>query len=238
MGEEFVFNPPAPITAPVAGGGLFPVRRFFCIGRNYANHVREMGGDPSVFEPVFFCKPADALVTDGEAIPYPSATDNLHYEGELVVALGGQGGNPHSIGTKRSRIFGFAAGCDLTRRDLQSAAKQSGAPWDAAKGFDYSAPLGAIRRASECVIDKLMDEQLVTTVNGAVRQNAPLRDMILNVDQIIMALSTLFKLQAGDLIFTGTPDGVGSISPGDTVHVKIGGLPPLQFSVSPKATRS
>ncbi|MAW79421.1 MAG: fumarylacetoacetate hydrolase [Parvularcula sp.] len=215
----FVFDPPPQPAARIAGGGLFPVRRIFCIGRNYADHVREMGGDPKAQPPVFFTKPADAIVADGSVIPYAQATDDLHYEGELVVALK-DGGKNIAPGKTDDLIFGYAAGCDLTRRDHQRRAKDAGAPWDTAKGFDQSAPLGDIIRAEEA--GDLSAAQLKTAVNGETRQSAPLSQMIWSVGDIIAALSEQFELKAGDLIFTGTPEGVGPLRRGDEVAIEIG----------------
>lgn len=228
---SFVFDPAGPATAAVEGGGLFPVRRIFCIGRNYADHVREMGGDPKAEPPIFFTKPADAVVANGSAIPYPPGTQNLHFEGELVVALKEGGRRLMSEKAAAALIFGYAAGCDLTRRDLQAAAKKAGAPWDAAKGFDRSAPVGRIARVETLPAGA----RLQTLVNGETRQDASLSEMIWSVPETIVALSALFDLKAGDLIFTGTPAGVGSLETGDAVEVRIAGLPGLDFSVSAAA---
>lgn len=216
----------------VHGGGLFPVRRIFCIGRNYADHVREMGGDPKDTPPVFFTKPADAVVESGATIPYPQATDNLHFEGELVVALHQGGRDLNTREEAGALIFGTAAGCDLTRRDHQAVAKKAGAPWDTAKGFDHSAPIGAIGRHQDFPPDDFDDARLITTVNGVKRQDAPLSDMIWSVPEIIIALSQQFELNPGDLIFTGTPEGVGPLKIGDKVEIMIGSLPGLSFSIA------
>lgn len=228
--SDFVFPPHEPPIVPIAQGGRFAVRRIFCIGRNYADHVREMGGDPKADPPVFFTKPADAVVASGSTIPYPPGTSDLHFEGELVVALKGGGSAIASAQEATERIFGFAAGCDLTRRDLQAAAKKAGGPWDAAKAFDRSAPVGPILRSEAVTLDSA---RLTLAVNGAQRQNAPLADMIWSAPEIVMALSRLFELKAGDLIFTGTPEGVGPLVAGDKVRVAIGPLPPLDFSIGP-----
>ena len=228
---SFVFTPPARPVAEVLGGGEFPVRRIFCIGRNYADHVREMGGDPKADPPVFFTKPADAVVGTGTVIPYPSATSNFHYEGELVIALKAGGRDLKTRHEAGALIFGQACGCDLTRRDLQATAKKAGAPWDAAKGFDNSAPVGLIARIEDFPPDLFDDARLALKVNGVERQNAPLRDMIWTVPEIIISLSRLFELKAGDLIFTGTPEGVGPLATEDRVEVAIGPLPPLEFAI-------
>lgn len=232
--SAYVFEPPARPSVAVYGGGLFPVRRIFCIGRNYAEHVREMGDDPKSTPPVFFSKPADAVVASGATIPYPAATAELHYEGELVIALKSGGSRLRSREAAGALIFGQAAGCDLTRRDLQAAAKGAGAPWDAAKGFDHSAPIGAIGRIEDYPPDRFDDASIRLTVNGASRQNSPLA-MIWSVPEIIVALSQLFELKAGDLIFTGTPKGVGPLAPGDRVEVAIGPLPALSFAIGKPA---
>jgi fumarylpyruvate hydrolase len=226
----FVFSPPQIPSISVLGGSLFPVRRIFCVGKNYADHIREMGGDAKSDPPVFFTKPADAVVESGTAIPYPPATDNLHFEGELVVALKSGGMN---IPAQRAcdHIFGYAAGCDLTRRDHQAAAKKAGGPWDTAKAFDHSAPIGEIGRFQDFPPNSFDNARLTTFVNGEKRQDATLNDMIWSAPEIIMALSRQFELKAGDLIFTGTPKGVGPLSPGDEVHVKVGALPPLTFKI-------
>lgn len=228
---DYVFEPPKQPSVPVIGGGLFPVRRIFCVGKNYADHVKEMGGDPKSSSPVFFTKPADAIVTDGVDVPYPPATENLHFEGELVVALGKDGRNLETREEAGALIFGTACGCDLTRRDLQAAAKKAGTPWDTAKGFDASAPIGAIGRSQDFPPWDFDDARLVTRVNGEMKQDAPLSSMIWTVPEIIIALSQYFELKAGDLIFTGTPEGVGPLSVGDKVEVEIGSLPLLQFQM-------
>lgn len=226
---RFVFDPPTQPVAEVFGGGHFPVRRIFCIGRNYAEHVREMGGDPKADPPVFFTKPADAVVRDGAAIPFAQATEDLHYEGELVVALK-SGDSGIRAESADAHIFGFAAGCDLTRRDHQRRAKKAGAPWDTAKGFDNSAPLGAIHPVE--TLKQLPTLRLKTTVNDEIRQEAPLTAMIWSVSEIIAALSEQFELKAGDLIFTGTPEGVGPVVKGDQIRVEIGPLT-LEFKIAP-----
>jgi fumarylpyruvate hydrolase len=228
---NYVFDPPPRPSAAVLGGGDFPVRRIFCIGRNYADHVKEMGGDPKSSPPVFFTKPADALAPTGSVVPYPPATAQFHYEGELVVALKAGGRNLQTREAAGALIFGQACGCDLTRRDLQAAAKKAGAPWDAAKGFDYSAPVGLIARIEDFPPDLFSDARLRLSVNGEIRQDAPLAAMIWSVPEILIALSRLFELKAGDLIFTGTPEGVGPLAREDRVEVTIGPLPPLIFSI-------
>ncbi len=228
---NFVFDPPRTPCVEILGGGLFPVRRIFCIGRNYADHVKEMGGDPRSDPPVFFTKPADAIVGTGSVIPYPQATADLHYEAELVIALKAGGRDLKTRQEAGALIFGQACGCDLTRRDLQVAAKQAGGPWDAAKAFDNSAAVGMIARIEDFPPDLFDNARVTLAVNGAEKQNAALRQMIWTVPEIVIALSRLFELKAGDLIFTGTPEGVGPLTSGDRVEVSVGPLPPLDFSV-------
>ena len=202
-------------TVPVEGeAASFPVRRIYCVGRNYAAHTREMGGDPTREDPFFFMKPADAVVMNGATIPYPQATRNLHHEIELVVAMGPDG------------IFGYAVGVDLTRRDLQAAAKAKGQPWDAAKGFDHSAPISAIRKLAT-----LGDAAISLSVNGEVRQKAQVGDMIWSVPEIVEEAGKLWDLQAGDLIFTGTPEGVAAVSKGDLVEGSVEGVGSLSFEI-------
>ena len=206
------------VTLPVTGRSeRFPVRRIFCVGRNYAEHTREMGGDPEKEAPFFFTKPADAVVESGSRIPYPLATQNLHHEGELVVAIG-KGGAMVSEEAAEAMIWGHAAGNDLTRRDLQAEAKERRRPWDMAKGFDKSAVVGAIKPGP------LPEARLRCSVNGAVRQEASTSEMVWTPASIIAALSQMVSLSPGDLIFTGTPAGVGPLRRGDTCKVEIDGL--------------
>jgi fumarylpyruvate hydrolase len=217
--NAYVTAPPPQIAVPVQGGGLFPVRRVYCVGRNYAAHAREMGGDPSREPPFFFTKPADALVTGGADTPFPVASENLHHEVELVVAIG-QGGADISVETALAHVFGYAVGLDLTRRDLQDQAKAARQPWDMAKGFDASGPIGIIVPVHE----HLSAGRITLQVNGQVRQSGELQDMIWPVPDIIAALSRLVRLAPGDLIFTGTPDGVGPLQRGDVLRGEVGGV--------------
>lgn len=211
---------PQPVV-PVAGtDATFPVRRIFCVGQNYAAHAREMGVDHTRQPPCFFTKPADAIVTGGADAPYPPATSNLHYEIELVVALG-SGGRDIAESQALGHVFGYAAGIDLTRRDLQAAAKAAGLPWDMAKGFDHSAPIGAIQPAA---IGHPDTGAIRLLVNGATRQNSDISGMIWPVAGVIAQLSKLVTLSAGDLIFTGTPEGVGPIQRGDRLEGSIEGV--------------
>lgn len=211
--------PPAPTPSlPVVGQARrLPVRRILCVGQNYAAHAREMGHDRA--EPFFFSKPADALVVDGADPLFPTATADLHHEVELVCAVG-EGGT----------IIGWAVGCDLTRRDLQAAAKAKGRPWDAAKGFDQSAPCGPL------TLGPPPDPAapITLSVNGETRQAGRLDDMVWAPDEILAKARTLWEVGPGDLIFTGTPEGVGPLQPGDRVEAAIGGLEPLTFTVRPR----
>jgi len=201
----------------------FPVRRIYCVGRNYADHVREMGNDPSRDLPFFFSKPADAVVGSGQ-LPFPTHTAELHHEVELVVALHGRGASV-SVTDAAAMIFGSAVGIDLTRRDLQAEAKKSGRPWDMAKGFDRSAPVGPLRPGIPPAAGSIS-----LSVNGQMRQSGNLKDMIWSVAEIIAALSGYVELAPGDLIFTGTPAGVGPIKRGDTVRGMIAGFEPIEIT--------
>jgi fumarylpyruvate hydrolase len=218
----YVFDPPEPAYLPVAGTDhKFPVRRVFCVGRNYAAHAREMGGDPNREPPFFFTKPADAVVIDGADTAYPASTSNLHHEMELVIAIG-TGGAEIAPAQALDHVFGYAAGIDLTRRDLQDQAKETRRPWDMSKGFDHSAPIGEIRPVAQA--GHPAAGRIVLTVNGEMRQQGDLADQIWPVPDIIAALSRLVRLAPGDLIFTGTPDGVGRIEKGDVLEGDIQGV--------------
>jgi fumarylpyruvate hydrolase len=205
-------------------GQRFPIHRIYCVGRNYAEHAREMGGDPEREPPFFFAKPADALVESGASVPLPPRTADFHHEIELVVALGSGARN---ISRERALdcVFGYAVGNDFTRRDLQRAARADGQPWETSKGFDRSAAVGALRPAQRG--HHPASARIWLTVNGTLRQNADIAHMTWKVPEIIAELSTLFELAAGDLIFTGTPAGVGRLVPGDLVEGGIEGLPGL-----------
>ncbi|HET7268845.1 MAG TPA: fumarylacetoacetate hydrolase family protein [Oleiagrimonas sp.] len=221
----YILTPPATPSLPISGDTRrFPVRRIFCIGRNYADHAREMGATVDRGKPVFFTKPTDALVSDGNDVPYPPATSNLHHEVEMVVALGG-GGRDIDPASASELVFGHAVGLDLTRRDLQADAKQRGMPWDAAKGMDHGAPVSAI--VPVAVGKPEADTQLSLHVNGELRQRSRLGAMLWSVPEIICGLSQLFELKPGDLIFTGTPAGVAALEPGDQFHAELAGLATL-----------
>jgi fumarylpyruvate hydrolase len=202
----------------------FPVRRIYCVGRNYADHVREMGNDPQRDLPFFFSKPADAAVGTGRRLPFPPRTSQLHHEVELVLALQGRGADI-SEADAAAMIFGHAVGIDLTRRDLQSEAKKAGRPWDMAKGFDHSAPIGPLRLGVPPA-----EGEISLTVDGEVRQRGDLRHMLWNVAEIVAALSSYVELAPGDLIFTGTPAGVGPILRGQTVRGMIVGTEPIEIT--------
>ena len=219
-----------------ASTDMFPVRRIYCVGRNFAEHAREMGAAVPTSaadrgNPVFFCKPADALVLDG-LVPYPRGTHDLHHEVELVVALGADA--PNGLldpAEANSLVFGYAIGLDLTRRDLQAAAKTKGLPWDTGKAFDHSAPISALVPADE--IDDLYSHSLTLRVNGKVRQRGALSDLVWNVPDILHELSKLFALRAGDLVFMGTPAGVGPLQPGDRFHAVLEGVVELHGEILP-----
>jgi len=218
---DYVIDPPSPSVVPVADGGFFPVRRIFCIGRNYAEHAREMGHDPTREPPFFFTRPADALVISGAETPYPPATNDLHHEIELVVAIGREA-KGIAAEAALDHVWGYAAGIDLTRRDLQAEAKKMGRPWDMAKGFDFSAPIGDLAPASR--IGHPANARITLAVNGTTRQDGDVADMIWPVPEAIAYLSTLVTLMPGDLIFTGTPAGVSAIVRGDRLEGEIQGV--------------
>lgn len=231
-----VIPAPAPVRVPVRGGGSFPVRRVYCVGRNFADHAREMGARTPASKaergtPVFFSKPADAIVTGGE-VHYPPATADLHHEVELVVALG-RDAPPGELPPSDAMplVFGYALGLDLTRRDLQAAAKKAGLPWDTAKGFDGSAPMGELVRAAE--VGELAPRRLSLSVNGSERQAAPLSDFIWDVPEILHELSKLYALRAGDLVFMGTPAGVAALAQGDDCEARLDDVLALRCRILP-----
>jgi fumarylpyruvate hydrolase len=227
---DYVFAPPAQPAVKVEGAArLFPVRRIFCVGRNYADHAREMGADPTREVPFFFCKPADALVADGSAIPYPPQTQDLQHEIELVAAIG-KGGSNIAREDALSHVFGYGVGIDLTRRDLQQEAKDKKRPWDWGKGFDNSAPISALRKASE--IGHPAAGRIHLTVNGAVKQDGDLSQLIWPVADVIAFISQSMRLEAGDLIYTGTPAGVGPVGPGDVLKGEVAGVASLTVSIA------
>jgi len=225
---DFVIAPPPQVSVPVSGGGAFPVRRIYCVGRNYAEHAREMGHDPDAEPPFFFAKPADAIVTGGAAIPYPNETSNFHYEIELVAAIG-TGGSRISVETALSHVWGYAVGIDFTRRDLQAWAKKAAKPWEVAKGFDHSAPISPIVKAS--ALTPPLQGKIELSVNNETKQSADISDMIWDLPHVIAELSRYFELFPGDLIFTGTPAGVGAVVKGDRVTGSIAGVGEVETTI-------
>lgn len=225
---EYVFTPPSPTHLPVAQHrAVFPVRRIYCVGQNYAEHAREMGGDPTRTPPFFFSKPAQAAY-HGTTFPYPPLSQDVHHEVELVVALD-RGGSNLGAEEALTHIFGYAVGLDMTRRDLQAEAKKAGRPWDSAKGFDFSAPCSPIWSVQQ--VGHLHSGSIYLDVNGRRAQSGDLEQMIWRVPEIIAHLSRLFRLEAGDLIFTGTPAGVGPVQPGDVLEGGVEGLDQLCLTV-------
>ena len=226
-----VFAPPAPVSVPVSGGSRFPVHRIYCVGRNYADHAVEMGFSGRE-PPFFFMKPADALVAvdEGEtgSIDYPSLTSNLHHEIELVVAIG-TGGRSIAAADAPRHIWGYAVGLDMTRRDLQTDMKKQGRPWCIGKAFEQSAPIGSV--VPQAVCGELLQGAITLDVNGVRRQTGDLKDLIWSVNETIEQLSAAWTLQPGDLIFTGTPAGVGAVVRGDVMQGAIAGLGSLRVAV-------
>jgi fumarylpyruvate hydrolase len=225
----YIFTPPPTTAVPVSDNdALFAVNRIYCVGQNYSDHVKEMGGDPKQNPPIFFSKPANAIVTNNQSVIYPQATSELHHEVELVVAIG-SGGKAIPVAGALANVYGYAVGVDFTRRDLQLQAKQGGKPWDVAKGFDQSAPISAIRPVGEGPHPEKGLIQLA--VNGELRQQGDLSQMIWSVAEIIAALSNLFELKTGDLIFTGTPAGVSAVNAGDRIEASVENVGELAFDL-------
>lgn len=219
---EFVIPAPETPSVAVAGSAArFPVRRIICVGRNYAAHAREMGRDPDREPPFFFLKPADAVVDDGATVPYPPETRNFHYEMELVVAIG-RGGADIASDSALDHVWGYGAGIDLTRRDLQLQAREQGRPWDWGKGFDHSAPVAPLHPVS--AVGHPSAGRIWLAVNGAVKQDSDIAKLIWPVPDIISIASRSMTLQPGDLVMTGTPEGVGPLGRGDEVTGGIDGL--------------
>jgi fumarylpyruvate hydrolase len=229
MSTQYVIEPVALPSLPVAGDARrFAVNRIYCVGRNYADHAREMGHDPDREPPFFFMKPASAIVTDGANMQYPSLSNDVHHEIEMVVAIG-KGGANIAADKALEHVYGYGVGLDMTRRDLQGEAKKMGRPWDTGKAFDQSAPCSALVPVAECGHPSKGSIRLM--VNGEVRQEGDLNQLIWNVPDTIAYLSTLFTLQPGDLIFSGTPAGVGPIKKGDVLEGEIAGLPVLKTKI-------
>ena len=226
---SYTFEAAAIPSIRVAGqDSRFPVRRIYCVGRNYAAHTLEMGRDPDKEPPFFFMKPADAVVPDGGPVKYPAGTNDLHHEVELVVAIH-RGGNNIAAGRALEHVFGYAIGLDMTRRDLQSEAKKQGRPWDFGKSFDQSAPISAIYPVASH--GHHSSGSITLAVNGTIRQKGDLSEMIWNVPETIAFLSRYYQLEPGDLIFTGTPAGVGAVVPGDRLLGRIEGLAELEVEI-------
>jgi fumarylpyruvate hydrolase len=225
----YLFNAPSITALPVKGtDALYPVHRIYCVGRNYAAHAREMGHDPDREPPFFFQKNPDTIVLSGGEFPYPDKSENVHFEMELVVALG-KGGKDIPVDRALEHVFGYAAGLDMTRRDLQSAAKKMGRPWEVGKAFEYSAPCGEILPASN--IGHPSSGRLWIEVNGEIRQDSDIDQLIWNVPETISYLSGLFTLKEGDLIYTGTPAGVGAINRGDQMNGHVEGIGVISIAV-------
>lgn len=228
----YVFTPPAQASLAVAGtSDRFPVRRIFCVGRNYAAHAREMGKDPDREAPFFFTKPADAALDTPCTVPYPPLTEDLHYEIELVIAIG-KGGSNVSENDVMEHVWGASVGVDLTRRDLQAEAKEAGRPWDWAKAFDKSAPIAPIVPISD--VTSVEQGRIWLAVNGETRQDADLSDLIWSVREHVSILSQAMELAPGDIIMTGTPAGVGAVSPGDVITGGVDGIGTLEVTIGPK----
>ena len=231
----YAIPPQAPVGLPIVGSAdLFPVRRVYCVGRNYAAHAREMGFDPDREPPFFFCKPNDntsivpVLAGTTADLPYPTQTSNYHYEAELVVMIG-TGGSNITVKDAPQHIYGYAVGLDMTRRDLQMKMREQGRPWEIGKAFDFSGPIGPVHRKAET--GEVHTGAIGLTVNGQTRQSSDLKHLIWSVNEIIANLSTLFALQPGDVIFTGTPDGVGAVQRGDSISTTIAGFDTLNVRI-------
>ena len=229
MSQTTVIPVPPAILLPTTIGAAFPVRRVYCVGRNYAEHAREMGADPDREPPFFFSKPADALLAEGLDMPYPPGTDELHHEIELVAALR-SGGSDIAVEDALDHVWGYGVGLDMTRRDIQATAKKQGRPWDMAKGFDHSAPIGLLLPAGDA--EEAGRGAITLRVNGVIRQQGDVGDMIWPLAETIMFLSRLVRLQAGDLIFTGTPAGVGAVQRGDLLEGHVHGIGDVKVRIS------
>jgi len=220
--------------AIVGSDKRFPVNRIYCVGRNYAAHAKEMGGNPERETPFFFSKPGDSIVQNGSTIPYPSKTQDLHHEVEMVMALAGDSlaakGQNLSLEEAKAAIFGYAVGIDFTRRDIQAEAKEKGRPWDTAKGFDNSAPITAITPAAD--VSNIETAKITLNVNGKLRQQGSIDDLICGLLELIVELSTYYTLKPGDLIYTGTPAGVSAVGSGDEMEGKVEGLETLRIKIA------
>lgn len=233
MSTSYIFPPSEQPSVAVRGTtARYAVSRIFCVGRNYAAHAREMGGNPDREPPFYFTKPASALVESGSTIPYPPGTKNYHYEMELVIAIGAPVFKV-TPEVAKAAVWGYAAGLDMTRRDLQAEAKAAGRPWDTAKGFEQSAVITELVRASETGV--VQSGAITLAVNGEEKQRGDLADMIWSVPEIVANLSQYYHLHPGDLIYTGTPEGVGAVQPGDVITGRIDGLAELGITIGPAA---
>jgi fumarylpyruvate hydrolase len=232
MADQLVFPAIEPTVLPVAGGGLFPVRRIYCVGRNYASHIREMKEADERDPPFFFQKPRDAIVGDGAVVPYPPDTDDFQYEIELVAAIG-KDGRDIDVAAALDHVWGYAVGIELTRRDRQRDARDLQLPWEMGKSFDHSAPCGPIFPASK--VGHPAAGAITLAVNGTEHQRGDLKEMIWNVPEIVAQLSRQMLLRTGDLIMTGTPAGVGPVVPGDVMVGAVDGLGTLTVAVGDKA---
>ncbi len=226
MQENLVINPPDPILVPVIGGGFFPVRRVYCVGRNYAAHAKEMGGDARD-APFFFQKPATAIVLNGSEVPYPALTSDYQHEIEMVLAIG-RGGVSIEPAQAAQHVFGLAVGLDMTRRDRQAEAKKAGHPWEIAKAFDLSAPISEITPLKD---NLPRSGSISLQVNDELKQEADLADLIWSCDEVVATLSTHYRLEPGDLIYTGTPAGVGPVENGDRLVGSVDGLHDLHIQI-------
>jgi fumarylpyruvate hydrolase len=226
---SLLFETPAPVLAATTTGDDFPVRRVICVGRNYAAHAREMGRDPDREPPFFFTAWAETVVPSGATIAYPTETENFHYEAELVVAIG-KGGRDIAVENALDHVWGYATGLDMTRRDLQLEARAQGRPWDTGKNVEQSSPLGLIHKAGEGDFNPARGA-IRLTVNGDTRQDADLAELIWPVDDIVAFASKLRKLEPGDLIYTGTPAGVGAVIKGDKIEVHVDGVCDLNIAI-------
>jgi fumarylpyruvate hydrolase len=225
----YVIDAPKVSSVAVHGSeGRFPVRRIFCVGRNYAAHAREMGHDPDREVPFYFTKPSDAVVDNGVDVPYPPMTENFHFEAELVVAIDKACTNV-SVDDALDHVYGYGVGNDLTRRDLQSGSKQKGRPWDTGKAFDHSAPCAEIHKVAD--VADIENARIWLSVNGEIKQDSNVNKLIWSVSEVIANLSTLFTLKPGDLIYTGTPEGVGPVVKGDVIKVGVDGLTSLETKI-------
>lgn len=232
---RFVFEPsPQPSVAVAGSEDRLPVRRIFCVGRNYAAHAREMGKDPDRDPPFFFTKPADAVVDSGQNVPYPPDTENFHFEAELVVVIG-TGGRDISQDQALSHVWGYAVGNDLTRRDLQLAAREQGRPWDWGKAFDHSAVIGPVHPVAD--VGHPASGAIRLSVNGQIKQDADIAELIWSVPEIVAIISRSVVLRPGDLIMTGTPAGVGPLVAGDLCRVEIAGLGAIETPIGPRDAR-